>query len=302
VTTRNEVHSYLDPAVLARLEGLSLQARRVVEGRVTGGHRSPDRGFSAEFAEHREYSTGDDLRYVDWKVYGRSDRFYLKQFEDETNFACWLVLDTSESMAYRSTDAPASKLDLARGAVASLAWLVLRQRDAVGLATLSGSLHHVLPPSTQASHLDQIGHLLREATPTGPTALGIALDDLANRITRRSLVILISDLFDDLDRLTAGLKHLAWRGHDVAVLQVIDPAEEDFPFEDPTRFVGLEGEPDQVVEPRVLGDAYRAEFRSFLASVTARCRGLQMDHMVLRTDLPLDITLTRFLENRKRSR
>ena len=128
-------------------------------------------------------------------------------------------------MAYRSTDAPASKLDLARGAVASLAWLVLRQRDAVGLATLSGSLHHVLPPSTQASHLDQIGHLLREATPTGPTALGIALDDLANRITRRSLVILISDLFDDLDRLTAGLKHLAWRGHDVAVLQVIDPAD-----------------------------------------------------------------------------
>lgn len=302
MTTHNEVHPYLDPAILARLEGLSLQARQVVEGRVTGGHRSPDRGFSAEFAEHREYSSGDDLRYVDWKVYGRSDRFYLKQFEDETNFSCWLVLDISESMSYRSADAPSSKLDHARRAISSLAWLVLRQRDAVGLATLSGNLHHVLPPSTQASHLNQIGRLLEQAAPTGLTSLGTALDDLAGRITRRGLVLLFSDLFDDLEQLTAGLKHLAWRGHDVAVLQIIDPAEEDFPFEDPTRFMGLEDEPDQVAEPRVLGDAYRAEFGSFLAEVTARCRSLQMDHVLLRTDVPLETTLTRFLENRKRRR
>ena len=289
---------FLDTAVQSRLTGLSLQARRAVEGRMTGRHRSSQRGFSAEFAEHREYTAGDDVRYVDWKVYGRSDRYYLKQFEDETNFSCWMVLDTSESMSYRSTAAPVSKLDHARRAIAALSWLVLGQRDAVGLATLSGALDRLLPPSTQPSHLDQIGRILQETTPRGPTALGAALEDLATRLDRRSLVICFSDLFDDLDSATAGLEHLAWRGHDVVVLQVIDPAEEDFPFEEPTRFVGLEGETDQVVEPRALGEAYRAEFQQFLDDVAHRCRSLHLDHLLLRSDVPLTVTLPQFLEAR----
>jgi len=269
---------------------------------MTGRHRSRQRGFSAEFAEHREYVAGDDVRYVDWKVYGRSDRYYLKQFEDETNFSCWLVLDTSESMSYRSADATLSKLDHARRAAAALAWLVLRQADAVGLATVAGTLQHLLPPSTQPSHLQQLNQALLEANAAGPTGLGAAFGELASRLTRPAVVICFSDLFDDLDEIVVGLEQLAWRGHDVAVLQVIDPAEEDFPFEDPTRFVGMEGEADQVVEPRALADAYRSEFRRFLDDVSTRCRSIRIDHQLLRSDVSLTSSLPRFLQSRLRGR
>ena len=151
VTPSSTVSSLVDSALQSRLSGFTLESRRRLEGSVTGRHRSQLRGFSAEFAEHREYVVGDDVRYVDWKVYGRSDRYYLKQFEDETNFSCWLVLDTSESMSYQSADATLSKLDHARRAAAALAWLVLRQADAVGLVTVAGKLQHLLPPSTQPS-------------------------------------------------------------------------------------------------------------------------------------------------------
>ena len=297
-TTPNLVDSTLQ----SRLHGLTLETRRRLEGTVTGRHRSRLRGFSAEFAEHREYVAGDDLRYVDWKVYGRSDRYHLKQFEDETNFSCWLVLDTSESMSYRSGDAPLSKLDHARRAAAALAWLVLRQSDAVGLVTVAGKLGQLLPPSTQPSHLGQLNQALLASSAEGPTGRGSAFSDLASRLTRPAIVICFSDLFDDLDQTFAGLEQLAWRGHDVVVLQVIDPAEQDFPFEDPTRFVGMEGEADQVVEPRALADAYRAEFRRFLEDVSTRCRSMQMDYRLLRSDVPLGDVLPRFLQARRRRR
>lgn len=292
--------SLVDSTLQSRLDGLTLETRRRLEGSVTGRHRSRLRGFSAEFAEHREYVAGDDLRYVDWKVYGRSDRYHLKQFEDETNFSCWLVLDTSESMSYRSANAPLSKLDHARRAAAALAWLVLRQSDAVGMVTVAGRLGQLLPPSTQPSHLGQLNQALLASTAEGPTGLGSAFADLASRLPRPAIVICFSDLFDDLDQTFVGLEQLAWRGHDVVVLQVIDPAEQDFPFEDPTRFVGMEGEADQVVEPRALADAYRSEFRRFLDDVSTRCRSMQMDHLLLRTDVPLDDVLPGFLQARRR--
>ena len=301
-TLSSTISGLVDSALQSRLSGLTLEARRRLEGSVTGRHGSRLRGFSAEFAEHREYVAGDDVRYVDWKVYGRSDRYYLKQFEDETNFSCWLVLDTSESMSYRSAAATLSKLDHARRAAAALAWLVLRQADAVGLVTVAGTLQHLLPPSTQPSHLQQLTQALLETTAAGPTGLGAAFGELASRLTRPAVVICFSDLFDDLDQTVAGLEQLAWRGHDVAVLQVIDPAEEDFPFEDPTRFVGMEGEADQVVEPRALAEAYRSEFRRFLDDVSARCRSMRMDHHLLRSDVPLGDTLPRFLQSRLRRR
>ena len=187
-------------------------------------------------------------------------------------------------------------------AAAALAWLVLRQADAVGLVTIAGQLQNLLPPSTQPSHLQQLNQALLGTTATGPTGLGAALGDLASRLTRPAIVICLSDLFDDVDETVAGLQQLAWRGHDVAVLQVIDPAEEDFPFEDPTRFVGLEGEADQVVEPRALAEAYRGEFRRFLDDVAARCHSMQVDHQLLRSDVSLRVTLPRFLQSRLRGR
>jgi len=292
----------IDTGLQSRLCRLTLEARRRLEGSMTGRHRSRLQGFSAEFAEHREYVAGDDVRYVDWKVFGRSDRYYLKQFEDETNFSCWLVLDTSESMSYRSAAAPCSKLDHARRAAAALAWLVLRQADAVGLVTVAGTLQDLLPPSTQPSHLQQIKQALVDSTATGPTGLGAALADLASRLTRPAMVVCFSDLFADIDETIAGLEQLVWHGHDVVVLQVIDPAEEDFPFEDPTRFVGLEGEPDQVIEPRALAEAYRVEIRRFLDELSSRCRSIQIDYQLLRSDVPLADSLPHFLQARLQRR
>ena len=294
-----ESPNYLDPATLARLKGLDLKARLIVEGYVSGAHQSPFHGFSVEFAEHREYVAGDDLRYVDWKVYGKSDRIYLKQYEQETNFSCWLLADTSESMQYRSDNAAMSKLEYARHLSAALAWLVVQQQDAVGLATFDRDVSNFLRASSQPSHLKHVLHLLEAAPTAGETALGPILHSLAERIRKRGLVILLSDLFDDPESLLMGLKHFRHRRHDVSVLHIIDPAEQDFPFEDPTLFKGLEQSGQQMTDPKALKKAYQEEFNDFLSQVRVGCRNLHMDYVFVRTDWPLDIALRSILTRRR---
>lgn len=296
----DDSRKYFDPQILARLEGLELKARTIVEGFVSGLHRSPYHGFSVEFAEHRDYVPGDDLRYVDWKVFGKTDRYYVKRFEEETNFDCYLLVDASESMGYRSDRAAVSKLEYAKYIAASLAFLVVSQHDAVGLATFDRQVRDFLSAGTQAAHVRQLVHVLEQTQPAQPSALGPVLHELAERIRRRGLVIVISDLFDDVEAMLAGLKHCHYRRHDVSVLQVIDPAEEEFPFEEPTLFHGLEGLPDRLADPRSLQKAYRREFESFLRSVRGGCRELHIDHALLRTDMPLDAALIRFLSERRR--
>jgi uncharacterized protein (DUF58 family) len=291
--------NYLDPATLAKLKGLDLKARLVVEGYVSGLHQSPYHGFSVEFAEHREYVPGDDLRYVDWKVFGKSDRYYLKQYEQETNFSCWLLLDTSESMDYRSEGVAMSKLDYARHVAAALAWLVVQQQDAVGLATFDHDVSNFIRASSQPSHLKHLIHLLETTPAQGETSLGPILHGLAERVRKRGLVVLLSDLFDDVDSVLRGLKHFRHRRHDVSILHVVDPAEQDFPFEDPTLFKGLEGLGRQMTDPKALKQAYRREFEEFLAHVRRGCRDLHMDHVLLRTDTPLDVALRSFLTRRR---
>jgi uncharacterized protein (DUF58 family) len=292
----------LDPALLARLSGLELRARTIVEGHLAGLHRSPRQGFSVEFAEHREYTPGDDLRYLDWKVFGKRDRFYLKQFEEETNFACQLVVDASESMAYRSSLAALSKWEYASCLAAALAWLVLRQQDAVGLVAVDAEIRRTVRPSGQAAHLKQILQTLEQMQPAHESRLGAVLHELAERIPRRSLVLLVSDLFDDPDAVSQGLRHLRFRGHDVGVLHVIDPAEQDFPFGEATEFVGLEGLGTEAVEPQQLQAAYRAEFDAFLRRAAAQCRDLGVDYRLVRTDEPPDRALWQFLVQRRRTR
>lgn len=292
--------SPLDPAVLAGLTGLELRAQTIVDGQLAGLHRSPRKGFSVEFAEHREYAPGDDLRYLDWKVYGKRDRYYLKQFEEETNLLCHLVIDASESMAYQSAQAALSKWDYASCLTASLAWLILKQQDAVGLVTVDDEIRHMLRPSGQAVHLKQILSSLEQTIPSRPSTLGNTLHQLAERLPRRGVVILISDLFDDVDSVMQGIKHLKFQGHDVAVLQVIDPAEVSFPFEEPTQFEGLEKLGRVAVEPRGIGDAYRREFADFLKLVGARLRDMQIDHQLIDTATPPDRALFRFLVNHRR--
>jgi uncharacterized protein (DUF58 family) len=294
----DDYRKYFDPQTLAKLAGLDLKARLIVEGYLTGLHKSPYSGFSVEFAEHREYSPGDDVRYVDWKVFGKTDRFYLKRFEEETNFACHILLDASASMAYRSRGAAVSKLEYAEYIAAAIGHLVIRQQDAVGLATFNTSVTRFLRPSSQPAHLRELVHVMEHTIPVGETALGPIFHDLAERINKRGLVLILSDLFDDPAGLMSGLKHFRHRRHDVSVLQIIDPAEQDFPFDEPTRFRGLEQREEQTAEPRSLKRAYQQEFESFLREVRARCGDLRMDYSLLRTDRPLDIALRAFLTRR----
>ena len=302
--------TFLTPKTVSQLAGLELKARQIVDGALSGLHRSPHRGFSVEFAEHREYVPGDDLRYVDWKVYGKRDRYYVKQFEQETNFVCELLLDVSPSMLYRSSPSVLTKLDYARHIAAALAYLVLRQQDAVGLMTFAGDLLQSIKPSGQAAHLKQIIHVL-ESLPGGdaphsatarpdPPDFDRPLHESAERIRPRSLVILLSDCFADPDSLTAALRHFRHRRHDLSVLHVVDPAETDFPFEEPTLFHDLESPQSEFVDPRGVQAAYRREFEEFRRRLQAITRDLGMDYALLRTDTPLEQALSSFLLRRAR--
>ena len=315
--------TYFDSRTLGKLQGVTLRVRGTVEGAVTGTHRSPFHGFAAEFAEHREYVPGDDLRYVDWKVYGRSDRVFVKQFEEETNFACHVLLDTSESMQFQSDAASLSKLEFAKHVAAALSYVVVRQQDAVGLIAFDHMVTQIVRPGSQPAHWQQLSHVLEQTgraggvsplmgpddstqsttqthqgadAPRSPFAvIGSILSDIAEQLSRRGVVILLSDLFGNADELMKGLKRLRHRKHDVRVWQIVDPAEEDFPFDDPTLFRGLEGWANLSVEPRLLRAAYLREFLSFRESLRRQCLDLGIDFVVLRTDLPVDLAIKQCL-------
>ncbi|MCE9527883.1 MAG: DUF58 domain-containing protein [Planctomycetales bacterium] len=293
-----ESPSSLDPRTLAKLKGLHLRARHIVEGYVSGLHRSPYHGFSIEFAEHREYAPGDDLRYVDWKVFGRTDKFYLKQYEDETNLLCYLVLDVSESMTYRSSPAALSKLEYAQALAASVAWLVLQQQDAAGLVTFDSQIRTLLRPASNTSHLKQMIQVMETATPGKKTAAGPIFHELAERLKKRGVVMIFSDFFDNVNSLLAGLKHFHHRRHDVVLLHVLDPAELDFPFQRPTQFQGLEDFPDVMTDPQSLRRAYLKELGIFQQKLREGCRTMNMDYELMRTDRPLDAALRSFLAGR----
>ena len=294
----DQTQNLLDPATLAKLQGLELRARHVVEGYVSGVHRSPYHGFSIEFAEHREYVPGDDLRYVDWKVYGKTDKIYLKQYEEETNLACYLLLDKSESMRYRGPTAAMSKLEYAQLAAASLAYLVLQQQDSVGLVTFDKEVRKLVRASGNPSHLKQLLHVMEESVPERKTATGPIFHDLAERLKKRGVVVIISDLLDDVTSMLAGLKHFRHRRHEVILMHVLDPAEIEFPFDRITLFKGLEELPDLLTDPKSLRQAYLSEFGNFLKEVKKGCRMQQADYVQLRTDQPLDVVLSSFLATR----
>lgn len=288
----------IDPRTLAKLQGLRLRARHIVEGYVAGRHHSAKRGFSTEFAEHREYAPGDDLRSVDWKAYGKTDRLFLKQYEDETNLACYLVLDVSESMSYRSQSAALSKLEYAQALAAALAWLVLRQQDAVGLVTFDSQIQAVVRPAGSPSQLEQIIAVLEAATANAKTSVGSILHELAKRFTRRGVVIVISDCFDDVNSLAVGLHHLRYRQHDVKLLQVLDPAELEFPFQRPTEFRGLEGLATVSADSQMIRLAYLEELAAFRQALVQTCRSEGIDYFLARTDEPLEGLLAQMLTKR----
>jgi uncharacterized protein (DUF58 family) len=286
---------YLNPQTLAKLHGLEVRARSIVEGYVAGVHRSPYHGFSIEFAEHREYSPGDDLRYVDWKVFGKTDKFYLKQYEEETNLVSYLLLDTSESMRYQSAAAPMSKLEYAQCVAASLAYLILQQQDSVGMVTFDSEIRSLVRPSGNPSHLKQLLHVMESTVAERKTQTGPIFHELAERLKRRGLVLILSDLFDDVPAMLAGLKHLRHRRHDVVVFHVLDPAELDFPFRQTTLFRGMEQMPDVLTDPQALRRAYLQEINKFQQAVNRGCRAQYVDYVLLRTDQSLEIALSSYL-------
>lgn len=298
--TGPDLQRYLRPEVLARIGTLELKARLVVEGCYTGLHRSPYHGLSIEYADHRAYSQGDNLRHIDWKVYGRTDKFYIKEYEQETNLECVLVVDCSESMTFRSAGAPMSKHDYAVVVAASLAYLALRrQRDSVGLALFDRAVTRYLRPSRSPGYWRTIIAELEGKTGPAKTSIRRVLDDLAERLERRALVILISDLFDDVEEMLKGLWHLRHHRHEVIVCGIWDDAEYDFPYRGPTLFDGLEQAGRLLTEPRSLQDRYLEEVRRFTARLRKGCHQLKIDYAPFRTSSPLDAAISTFLATRR---
>ena len=294
----NTSNKYFDPDTLAKLQGLELRARHIVEGYVSGVHRSPYQGYSIEFAEHREYVAGDDLRYVDWKVFGKTDKIYLKQYEEETNLISYLLLDTSESMQYQGPNSPLSKLDYAKCIAATLAHLILRQQDSAGLITFDNKINTMVRASANPSHLKQLLHVMETTPAAKKTSTGPIFHDLAERLKKRGVILVLSDFFDDVKTLLAGLKHFRHRRHEVLLFQILDPAELDFPFQQTTLFKGLEQLPDVLTDPRALRKAYLTEMERFLRELRMGCRAVGADYTLVRTDQPIDVALSTFLAPR----
>ncbi len=289
---------YSDPEVLARIAGLSLRARQVVEGTISGLHRSPFHGFAVEFAEYREYSPGDDLRRLDWRVLGRTDRFYVKQYEEESNLRAMLVLDCSASMRYGS--GALDKFQYAAVAAASLATLLVEQQDPVGLALFDRETSEVLPPAATQAQLARMIGLLENAQPNRQTDLGAVLQTLAEQIRKRGMTIIISDLLTDLDTFYDGLQRLQHRGHEVLVLHVLDPDELELPFNDLIMFRDIEGSEELLAEPWAFRTAYRDAMRQFVDGVSSGCGDRGIDYLLLRTDQPLANALSHYLHARER--
>ncbi|MCA8921383.1 MAG: DUF58 domain-containing protein [Planctomycetes bacterium] len=289
---------FLDPKTLTKISRLDIRARLVVEGFVTGLHRSPYHGFSVEFAEHREYVPGDDIKHIDWKVYARSDRYYIKQYEEETNLTATILLDGSESMKYQSDPELPSKLEYGCTVAASLLYLILRQRDAVGLVTFDEEIRKFIPPASSPSHRNLMLNALENVTPTKRTSLGPVLHTMADRVKRKGLVILISDLLDDPEKVISGLRHFRHRRHEVIVFHVMDVAERTFPFNAMTRFEGLEELGHVICDPGALRSAYLEELEQFMGEIQHGCRTDRIDYVPLDTSQPLDVALTSYLATR----
>jgi uncharacterized protein (DUF58 family) len=286
----------LDPAVLDRLEGLALVARTVVEGFMAGHHRSPQRGSSVEFAQHRQYVPGDELRRLDWKIFARSDRLVVKEFVAETNLSCHLLVDASESMAFGSLGW--SKLDYARWCAAALAHQVLRPRDAAGLVLFDQSVRDKVPPQSGAQQEAELLARLEQAEPRGATGVGEVLGWIATRLRRRGIVAVFSDFFDDQERLVEGVRRLTYGGHEPILFQVLDPQELEFDYEGLLRLDGLEGLGRIKVDAKAVRAAYREEIRAHREGLARAARALSCDFVPLTTSTALDVALSTYLAHR----
>ena len=298
--TERKQRSFVDPHALARLAALPLMSRRPMLGLVSGRHASPHRGASVEFAEYRKYVPGDDLRRLDWRAYGRSDRFYVKEFEADTNLRLCLVVDTSGSMDFGSVGM--SKLEYARRIAATLGYLAVQQGDAVGLTCIADGIVTSIPPRRNAAHLTIIFDSLEATKPSGETKLESILHELAETIRQRALIVILSDLFIEPSLLRGCFEHLRFRRHDVAAFHLLDPEEIAFQFQRPTRFVDLEGGPAIFVEPSEIMDRYQKALQTYLDEMRTVVLETGVDYRRVTIDQSYEKVLTEFLVDRARGK
>src|SRR5260221_4157383 len=311
---QQHIDQLLDPVAISRAESLGLNARYIVEGYMAGEHKSPYRGFAIEFAQHREYTHGDDTRHLNWKVLGRTDRYYLKQYEQETNYVAHILLDGSESMKYGSgvkgqpagtrKDAPAagiSKFDYAKMMAACLAYLILNQRDATSVALFDTALKHYLPRTGNLASIHNIMATLASFQPAQPTGIGGVLHQIAGQIRRKGIVILISDLFDDEKAILDGIQHLRFGGSEVIVFHTMDPYELEFPFHGIVEFEGLESIPKIMTRPREVRKSYLREMTNFQQSLREGCERNSTHYVLVNTAHPLHEVLSGYLAFRLRT-
>lgn len=291
--------NFLDPKVLASVDNLELRARVVVEGFMSGLHKSPNRGFSVEFNDYRNYYPGDDMRHVDWKLYARSERFYIKQYEDETNVRCFIVLDTSASMDYSS--GAVSKLEYGRTLASALAYFIMRQRDAVGLITFDSEVREYIPAKSRQPHLIRILRSLSAIRTGLGTDAVKPLSNLAGHLRKKSLVILITDMLDDETRVINALKNLRAMGNDVIMFQVMDDAELNFPFNEASEFIDMENSESYITSPAAIRESYLRNLQEFLDYCRRQCQTSGVDYCLLNTRNPLDEALSSYLTKRAKS-
>jgi uncharacterized protein (DUF58 family) len=294
-----EALKYLQPQVVAQLANMELRARLVVEGFITGLHKSPYHGFSVEFTEHRPYMPGDEIRHIDWKAYGKTDRYYIKEFEEETNLKTYLILDASKSMDYSSAG-HLKKIEYASYVAAALGYLMVEQRDAVGLTIYDEKVRTSLPPRATKLYLQQILRELETLQPGNKTGTAASLHEVAERIRRRGLVVILSDLFDDPAQVMTALKHFRHRGNEVIVMQVLDPLERSFAFGTDAVFRDMETKEELVTQPWHIQTAYRESMQQFLDFYKRECRENAIDYVLLDTATPFDRALFEYLNKRRR--
>ncbi len=302
--TITDYRKYLDPRTLARISSLDLRARLIVEGLMTGMHRSPYQGISVEFAQHRPYVQGDDIRHIDWKVLAKTDKIYLKQYLEETNLHLICIVDASESMGYGTVNtegATWTKYDHATAIAASLSYMAIQQQDSVGLAIFDQALSRYFKPSNSPGQWKIVVNELQQVPRWNKTNKGKILEQIAQKLTHRSLLVILSDFFDDMESIRQGLRHLRYKKHEIMVFQILDPTEIEFPFEDVTLFKGLEDLGELLTEPRALRDGYLEQLRMFTDELKKISRGMNVDFQRFSTGDQLDVALSQFLATRAAS-
>ncbi len=294
-----DYRKYLNPAIISKLNSLELKARLVVEGFMVGMHKSPYHGFSVEFTEHRPYMQGDNLKDVDWKVYGKTERYFIKQYEEETNLKSYILLDTSKSMDYKS-EGNITKLNYSVILVAALSYLMIKQQDAVGLSLYSEKINKYFPPKTTRAYLQEILKSLNAVEASSKTNTAASLNSIAEKIKRRGLVIIVSDFFDDVNSILTALKHFRYKNNEVIVFQILDPIERSFSFGRDAIFKDLETGAEMTTQPYQIQKAYRDAMTSFINKIKSECLNSNIEYNLIETSTPFDKALFNYIQKRSR--